>query len=189
MRGTCGRIQTDGVPRGRTAAAAAVPTAQREESSMSVPVMSSNPGSQIPDDRRGSWTPAAATAASMSDQLMMLASQVQHWHRTLLRTSTEVLALSDFDTEAIGTDAVRTRLGGLLDGAGRITWLRADTAAPGRPGGDADPVADLLLRRGSGVRVLLGGHLAWHLARSWHNSVAEVRVAGGSPPRRSEERR
>ncbi|HTS97062.1 MAG TPA: helix-turn-helix domain-containing protein [Streptosporangiaceae bacterium] len=154
---------------------------------MTVPVISPDPGTRIPDAQRGAWAPAASTAAEMSDQLIMLASQAQHWHHALLRTSAGVLALTEDRARAAcapgtGTDAVRARLRGLLDGARTATWLHASDTGPGQADRSNDPVADLLLRRSSGVRVLIGRRLARRLASSWPESAAEIRVAGGNPP-------
>jgi len=154
---------------------------------VTVPVISPDPGTRIPDEPRGTRVLTAATAAEASDQLIMLASQAQHWHHALLRTSAEVLALTEDRARAAcapaaGTDAVRARIRGLLDDARTATWLRASDAGPGRADQSDDPVADLLLRRSSGVRALIGRRLARRLASSWPDSPAEIRVAWGNPP-------
>jgi hypothetical protein len=154
---------------------------------VSVPVMTPETGGQVPDEQRGSWASAANPAAAMSDELIVLASQAQHWHHALLRTSAEVLALTEARARpagipAIGTDAVRAQICGLLDGARKTSWLRAGAVGCDRASGGADPVADLLLRRNSGVQVLLGGWWARRPTGSWRDSAAEIRVAGGDAP-------
>ena len=153
---------------------------------MSVPTITANPDSR----------PHAA--AGMTEELMSLAGQAQHWQRALLRTVTQIEALTEAEAQSAGTGSdrarpdqavggvhVRTRLADLLDGAPRVSWLRTGTADPHRPTTEPDLVAELLLGRGDGVRALIGTHwtggMADDLGSAWQDSAAEVRVGRGQP--------
>jgi hypothetical protein len=142
--------------------------------------------------------------AAMTQRLLRLADEARDWHGMLLRTSTELLAMTDLNVQAgydadgtgpvVGVGAVRARLGALLESGGAASWLRTGPElSPAGPGDevdpDPDPVASLLLGRVGDVDALISADsLPSNVAADarWASSGAAIRVADPGPRRRSE---
>ncbi|HEY0936041.1 MAG TPA: hypothetical protein VGD91_20160 [Trebonia sp.] len=131
------------------------------------------PGPALRPRDDGSWL-SPGHADALAAQLLDLAGQARGWQHALVRTSTEVEALSgllaavaDRSTaglppgqaaRAVGTGQVRAALSALPADAGTVTWLciRAAGREPSTtlPGAE-DPVGGPLLARAEPVRMLI----------------------------------